>query len=342
MRLWQRPVILTNAVLALAVLGGGFWAYRTVAAPAATPTATTSGTRLVTATEGSVTATATATGSVASSATATANFGTSGTVTSISVKVGDVVRKGQVLAKIDAAAAKASLATAEDNLDAAQAALYRAQNATTPDDTTIANANADVTAAQATVDEAARTVAGTVLKAPMAGTVTAVNGTLGGSSGGSSGGGGQGGGSESSGGFVTIADVRNLQVSASFAETDATKLKPGQTVRVVWSALADTQVTGKIRTVAPTATTANNVNEYAVIIGLDSVPAGARIGQTVTATVAIAEAANVVRVPASSVRTVGSQRLVTVSSNRGDGTAAGRGGRGGRLLHRDQVRRHRG
>ena len=319
MRVWQRPVILVNTALALAVLSGGFWAYRTVAGPETAPAATT-GTRLVAATQGDVTATATATGSVASAATATANFATSGTVTSISVKVGDAVKKGQVLAKIDPAAAQAALDTAEDNLAAAEAALGRAEGATEPDDTTIANAKADVTAAQASVDEAARTLAGTVLKAPMAGTVTAVNGTLGGSSGGSGGsGGGSGGagsgGSTSSSGFISIVDVRKLQVSASFAETDATKLKAGQPATVTWSALPDTRVTGKVKTVAPTATTANNVNSYAVVISLDSVPSGARIGQTVTAVVAISAASNVIRVPASSVRTVGSQRLVTVSTN---------------------------
>ena len=121
MRVWQRPVILVNTALALAVLGGGFWAYRTVAGPETAPAATT-GTRLVAATQGDVTATATATGSVASAATATANFATSGTVTSISVKVGDAVKKGQVLAKIDPAAAQAALDTAEDNLAAAEAA----------------------------------------------------------------------------------------------------------------------------------------------------------------------------------------------------------------------------
>ncbi|GAA1736029.1 efflux RND transporter periplasmic adaptor subunit [Luedemannella helvata] len=324
MRVWQRPVILVNTALALAVLAGGFWAYRTVAGPETAPAATT-GTRLVAATQGDVTATATATGSVASAATATANFATSGKVTSISVKVGDAVRKGQVLAKIDPAAAQAALDTAEDNLAAAEAALDRAEDAAEPDATTIANAKADVTAAQASVDEAARTLAGTVLKAPMAGTVTAVNGTLGGSSGGSggsgggSGGGGSGGGgsggSTSSSGFISIVDVRKLQVSASFAETDATKLKAGQPATVTWSALPDTQVTGKVKTVAPTATTANNVNSYAVVISLDSVPSGARIGQTVTAVVAISAASNVIRVPASSVRTVGGQRLVTVSTN---------------------------
>ena len=57
------------------------------------------------------------------------DFVTSGTVTAISVKVGDKVKKGQVLAKVDATAAKASLDAAEANLTAAQDALDRAEDA---------------------------------------------------------------------------------------------------------------------------------------------------------------------------------------------------------------------
>jgi membrane fusion protein, macrolide-specific efflux system len=317
MQMWQRPVFLVNAALGLAVLAGGFWGYQTVKGPAAAAAATTTGNRLVAVSQGEVTATATATGSVASAATATANFRTSGTVTSISVTAGDTVAKGQVLAKIDPTAAQAALDLAEDNLEAAQAALDRAEDATDPDDTTIANAKADVTTAQSDVDDAQRSVAGTVLKAPMAGTVTAVNGTLGGSSGGSGGSGGSGstGSSSSSSGFVAIADVKKLQVSASFAESDATRIKAGQTVTITWSALTDTRVTGKIKTISPTATTSNNVNSYAAIISLEEVPSGARIGQTVSAVVAISDVQNGLRVPASAVRTIGSQHAVTVSTN---------------------------
>ena len=49
-----------------------------------------------------------ASGSVQSASTATADFATSGTVTSIAVKVGDTVTKGQVLAKVDPTDAQAA------------------------------------------------------------------------------------------------------------------------------------------------------------------------------------------------------------------------------------------
>jgi macrolide-specific efflux system membrane fusion protein len=304
-------------VLGLSVVGGGFWAYQSVASePAAA--ASTGQQRLVAVTQGEVSATVSAAGSVQSAATASATFATSGTVTQIRVKVGDTVKKNQILAKVDPTDSQAKLDTAESNLIAAQASLTRAKNATTVDDDAVANAESAVASAQASVDEAQRTVDGTVLRAPMAGTVTAVNGTLGGSSGGSSGGGNNSSSSSSSSsssGFVQLASLGKMQVAASYAEADATKLKAGQAATVTWSALSGTRVAGKVSTIAPTASTSNNVNTYAVVLTLDSVPVGARIGQTVTAVVTVADVTDALRVPTAAVRTAGGQRTVTVSTN---------------------------
>jgi macrolide-specific efflux system membrane fusion protein len=315
MRLWQRPVFIVNSVLGLLALGGGIWAFQSVTSdPAAA--AASGQERLVAVTQGEVSATVSATGSVQSASTASATFTTSGTVTEIRVKVGDTVEKDQILAKVDATEARAQLATAENNLAAARDSLDRAESATPVDDDAVANAESAVTSAQSTRDEADRAVDGTVLRAPMAGTVTAVNGTLGGSSGGSGGANsGSTASSSSSSGFIQLADLSKMQVSASFAEADATKLKAGQTATLTWSALSGTQVSGKVATIAPTASTANNVNTYAVLMSMDEVPAGARIGQTVTAAVTVANVTDVIRVPTAAVRTAGGQRTVTVSAN---------------------------
>ncbi|WP_433612224.1 efflux RND transporter periplasmic adaptor subunit [Dactylosporangium sp. CA-139114] len=320
-------VTLVNTVLVLAAVGGAFWAYQIVSGPAAnagTGTSTTR-TRNVAVTEGTVSETVSATGSVASASTANANFTTSGTVTEVDVKVGDVVTKGQTLAKVDPTAAQAALDTAKANLTAARAALTRDQN-NSADDATIASAQAQVATAQANVTSAQANVNGTVLTAPIAGTVTAVSGAVGSSSGGSSSSGGGGGGNGSTGsatssssssgsGFVQIADLSKLQVNASFAESDATKLKAGQTASITWSALSGTRATGKVAAISPTATTSNNVNSYAVTISLDSLPEGVRLGQSTTAVVTVAEAQNVLRIPSAALRTAGGRRTVQVQVN---------------------------
>jgi macrolide-specific efflux system membrane fusion protein len=347
MRLWPRSILLLNATLAVLTVAGAGWGYQTVfGTTTAAASSTNQRQRSVAVTEGVVTSTVSAPGTVQSVTMASANFLTTGTVTDVSVKVGDAVTKGQVLAKVDASAAQDQLNTAQANLTAAQQSLSRAQAASS-DAATIANASAQVTSAQSTVDAARRTVAGTVLASPIAGTVIAVNGSVGspsgggssstgtgatsggsgatsggtgttaGGSGSSSSAAGSGTGSGASTGFIQIADLSAMQVSANFAEADATKLKAGQTAAVAWSALSGARASGQVSAIAPTATTLNNVNSYAVLISLDTIPAGARLGQSTTVQVTVAQADNVLRVPTTAIRTAGGQRTVLVVAGTG-------------------------
>jgi macrolide-specific efflux system membrane fusion protein len=326
--------VLVNAVLGVAIAGGAVWAYATFVKPESSAAAGSGGARTVAAAQGRVTATVTAAGTVQSGSTASAAFTTAGTVTEIRVKVGAVVAKGAVLAKVDATASKRQLTAAEANLDAANAALDRADAA--GGDTS--DAEAQVTSAKLAVEQAQDAVDGTVLKAPMAGTVVAVNGSVGGSSGGSSsggscsgggssggassGGGSSSGGSSSggssgssSGGFVQLADLSKLEVSASVAEADATKLKVGQAATVTWNALPGATATAKLASVDPNATSSNNVVTYGVLFGLDALPEGVRAGQTVNVSVTVGEVDGVVYVNPAALTTVGNRHTVTVLEN---------------------------
>jgi macrolide-specific efflux system membrane fusion protein len=327
----RRPSVAVNAALGLALVAGAFWAYETVSGPDTSGAAAAS-VRSVPVQQGTVTASVTADGSLESAATASASFVTGGTVTAIPVKVGDKVKKGQVLAKVDPAAAKRTLSAAEADLDAAQDSIARAEDAGS-DTSTAAN---QVTQAQLAVDEAQAAVTGTTLKAPMAGTVVTVNGTLGSSaSGGSSGSSGSSGGSSGAqgagqqgaatsttttstdDGFIGIADLSRLQVTAAFAEADATKLKEKQKATVTWNALSGTEQSAKVVAVDPQATTANNVVTYGVTLSLDKVPAGAKPGQTVSVSVVTGSVTDAIYVNAAALTTVGNRHSVTVLA---DGT----------------------
>ncbi|AGZ42387.1 efflux RND transporter periplasmic adaptor subunit [Actinoplanes friuliensis] len=304
----RRPSVVVNAVLVLVLVAGAFWAYGTVSGPD-TGTAAAASVRTVAVQQGTVTASVTADGSLESASSASASFVTGGTVTSISVQVGDKVKKGQVLAKVDPAAAKRTLAAAEADLDAARDAVTRAEDAGS--DTS--SAENSVTQAQLAVDEAAAAVTGTTLKAPMAGTVVAVNGTLGSSSSPSSGGGQAAEATTTdSSGFIDLADLKKLQVTAAFAEADATKLKEKQAATVTWNALSGTEQSAKVVAVDPQATTADNVVTYGVTLSLDQVPAGAKPGQTVSVSVVTGKVADAVYVNAAAVTTVGNRHTVTV------------------------------
>jgi macrolide-specific efflux system membrane fusion protein len=331
----RRPSVAVNVVLAVLLVAGAFWAYRTIHGPS-TPTAANAASRTVPVLQGTVTASVTADGSVASASTASASFVTGGTVTAIDVQVGQKVKKGQTLAKVDPGAAQRTLAEANANLTAANDALDRAQTAGS-DTSDAAN---QVTQAQLAVNDAQAAVDGTTLTAPMAGTVVAVNGTLGSSSSGSSSsssGSAAGGGSGSSGGgsgnsnsssssssssststssgFIDLADLSKLNVTAAFAEADATKLKDGQAATITWNALSGTTETGKVAAVDPQATTSNSVVTYGVTLSLDKAPSGAKPGQTVSVSVTTGEAQNAVYVNSAAVTTVGNRHTVTVEAN---------------------------
>ncbi|GAA4602894.1 HlyD family efflux transporter periplasmic adaptor subunit [Actinoplanes octamycinicus] len=309
-------------MIGIVLVAGAITVYETFSGSGDGGTAAVASERTVTVQRGTVTRTVTADGTVESSTTASASFETSGTVTAITVKVGDKVKKGQVLAKVDPAAAKRTLAAAEADLDAANDALERAEDAGS--DTS--DAENQVAEAQLAVDDAEAGVDGTVLKAPMAGTVTAVSGTIGSSASGtgssssssSSGGGAQGGGgsgsssSSASTGFIEIADLTRMSVSASFAEADATQLKENQVATVTWNALSGTSQSAKVTAIDPSGTTTNSVVTYGVTLSLDKVPTGAKVGQTVSVVVTTGAKADVVMVNSAAITTVGKRHTVTV------------------------------
>lgn len=294
MRFWRRRTFVVNAVLGILLVAGGITAYLMLTAgkPA---TATTL--RTVAVARGMVTATVSADGSVESATSMTADFATPGTVTAIKVKVGDVVASGQTLATVDATDVQADLTAAKRNRTSARDALDRAEAGGNAD--AIASAQDQLDQAEANVAAAQRKVDGTVLKAPMAGTVVAVNGSIGGSS-------------NVQSGFVQLADLAHLQIKASVPEADATRLKVGQAATVTWNALTDARVTGRVAAISPTAAAGNNVVQYPITVSLDSAPAEARLGQSVKLTVTVDEVQDAIYVPAAAVRTAGNRTTVVV------------------------------
>ncbi|MCO5968160.1 efflux RND transporter periplasmic adaptor subunit [Actinoallomurus soli] len=284
---------------------------------------------------GTVVSSVSASGSVESARSRSLSFTTSGTVAKIYVQAGDKVSKGELLARLDTT-------SAEENVNSAKANLTAAEDG----DTSTASGYSSYVSAKNAYNQAVRALAGTELRAPFAGTVVTVNGTVGGSSsgsgssgstsqgsssggsGGPSGSGGSGGSSGSSStssssssssssgsGFIELADPKKLMVTGEFTEADAIKLKTGQRATVSFDALSGVTATGKVTQIDMSPTTSNNVVQYGATITLTSIPGSVRIGQTATVQVTTATAQNVLYVPAAAVRTAGGQSTVTVLQN---------------------------
>lgn len=330
----RRRSVIINSSLGVAVLVVGAGAYVTVhddpTAKAATRSSSTA-----TVARGTVLAEVSASGSVSSAHTAEPEFATSGTVAHIDVKLGEHVGKGQTIATEDDTAQRADVVTQRARLASARDKLTTTEDDDRATSAQIATARAQVTSAKAQLTQAERALAGTVLTAPISGTVTAVNGSVGSgsSSGTSSSGTGSGGsgtsgsasggassgssdssGSAGSSGFVEIVDMRHLQVTADVDEADTLTLKKGQTATVSLNAKPGTSIPAKLTAIDPNPVTSDNVVHYAATIALRKRPKGIRIGQTATVDIVTAKADDTLYVPTTAVRTAGGRSTVTVIS----------------------------
>ncbi|MEV4163597.1 efflux RND transporter periplasmic adaptor subunit [Nonomuraea dietziae] len=129
----MRPTYVRTGVLAVAAAAlvgtGVLFALADEPAPQATV-------RLAAAQRGTVTAAVSAAGTTSDGSSRDLSFGAQGKVTALSVKAGDRVRKGQVLARIDSAAAMEAYTAAKADVAAAQDAPEQAQATDcTPSDT---------------------------------------------------------------------------------------------------------------------------------------------------------------------------------------------------------------
>ncbi|WP_439385958.1 efflux RND transporter periplasmic adaptor subunit [Amycolatopsis lexingtonensis] len=334
-----------NGALVVLLAGAGFGIYQAFSPEPNTAQAQTRSTPVRRAT---VTETISAAGTLASSYTGAANFATAGKVTSIDVKVGDVVSAGQKLATVDSTqaakqlqVAKANLAVAQDSLDAAEdaedtpATGQNGQNSSQSAANSVTSAQAKLDQAQLDVQTAQEALDNTTLYAPGAGTVTAVNGTVGqqsssgsasssgSSQSSSSGQGGQGSSnstassssSSSSSGFITITNMTGLVVNTSVAEIDVSKVKAGQKATVTLNALPDKPVQATVSSVNLTPTTSGSVVSYGAQLALTDPPDGLRPGQSASVVITVASADNALSVPAAAVTTAGGTNVVTVQEN---------------------------
>jgi macrolide-specific efflux system membrane fusion protein len=353
-------VALVAVVLAIAV--GAYFLFFQSNSQAASTTRPT-----VAVARGDVTASVSSSGTVESGQSASPQFETSGTVTAVLVKVGQTVTKNAALARIDSTDAKRQVRIAQQNqiaaansVTAAEETLTEAEDVAaspTPTPTTgqsqgqnqvvsvtsatasLAKARADKEQADADLEAANAAVTATTLRAPIAGTITAINGSVGSNAGGSSssgsgqsstgatGGASTGGSSSSSssststtaatGGFMDIANLKAMQVVASFAEADAVKIKVKEAATVVLNADPNTNLSATLTSISPTPVTSNGVVSYSAYFAVSKLPAGTRMGQTANVTVQTAKATNVLFVPSTAVTTTGGTYTVTLPNGGG-------------------------
>ena len=317
MNMRTRTIVLYST-LAVAVVGAGGLAYGAIDSSGGSTAKTA--TRLVAATAGTVSQTVSATGTVQPATSLDLNFVNGGVLTAVNVTAGDKVTAGQALATIDPAKAKVTLETAQANLAAAQQKLNQAKNppvtpqdpAPTVDAVVVAQAKAAVNQAALNVGDAQKALEATTLKAPSAGTISAVNFTVGQTV-------GAGAGNNTTA-FATLLDLDHMVVKVGFPEADAGKVAAGQPVSFTIDSLPGQRFSGTLTSIDTVATVVSNVVTYNAVVSFDSVPAGVKPGMTANVSVIAASRDNVISVPSAAISTTGGVSTVKVRVNGVDET----------------------
>jgi len=196
-----------------------------------------------------------------------------------------------------------------------------------------------VASISAQVASAQRDVENTVLRAPVGGTVSVINGTVGEyvqpssgtsplapgvaaaipglngvTSSSSSSLGNPATGAQRPGGtqFMVLDDVNSFQVVVPFEESDAAKVAPNQKVNITFDAIPDLTRSGTVVSVAPGGSNISSVINYYVTVVLNEIDPRLKDGQTAQARVITNQVEDVLTVPNSAVHKRGDQSTVTL------------------------------
>lgn len=236
---------------------------------------------------------------------------------------------------VDAAAGRVSIEREEQIVISAENDRGAARNDRPAD---IRAQEAAVRTAQAAVAIAQRNVDNTVLKAPVAGVVSAVNGKVGEFVGAASGttplapgsgaplpestdlaASGNGGGTTAGGSaFMVLDNIDTFQLVVPFEESDAARVAPNQQVEVSVDAIPDLRAPATVLAIAPSGTPSSGIVEYyATIVLREGSDPRLKDGQTALADVIVESVDNVLRVPSAAVRRDASGTVVDVRGEDG-------------------------
>lgn len=265
----------------------------------------------------------------------------SGKLERLPANIGDLVKKGQVLAELESADLRASVARYEAAMSVAKERIADAEARAKLSDTVYQRQQRLMTigaTSQQIVDEALRerqsalagvqiaerefelaqaqlresqvTLSYATITAPISGVIASVTT--------------QEGETVAAGlnapTFVTIVDLDRLQVNAFVDEVDIGKVQIGQRAVFNVDAFPAKDFTGRVAAIYPTATIQDNVVKYVVAVGIDDEERGL-LRPEMTASVQIKlETRTVLAIPARAIRQEGGRNVVYVSSNGGTET----------------------
>jgi HlyD family secretion protein len=234
----------------------------------------------------------------------------SGTIREIYVDFNSPVRKGQIIARLDATFLEAAVAEAEANLERAQASLNQAErdrarakdlfdkNLAAQADydnalTAVDLASASVRQADAQLKRAKVNLAYSVITSPIDGVVISRDVDVGQTVAASL---------QAPTLFTIAQDLSEMQIETFIDEADIGGLREGMEATFTVDSYPDEEFHGSIRQIRYAAKDESNVVTYPVIIAVKNPELKLRPGMTANVTVVTARRDNVLRVPAIALR----------------------------------------
>ncbi|MGO9028575.1 MAG: efflux RND transporter periplasmic adaptor subunit [Acidimicrobiales bacterium] len=322
-------------VAVVVVVGGGlgiwFGTRSTQSAAAVTS-------KVETVTTGTIVQSVSSSGTIEPADQANLSFAVAGRVTAVDVAAGQTVTAGQTLATIDPTSLSATAAQAQATLASDQSKLATDQ-ADSASSAQIAADEALVASSQAQLSSAQSSLADATLTSTIAGTVSAVNLTVGqqvtagssssssgttsssssgtGTTGSSSFGSGTSSSSSSSSSSSAssaqfeIVDTNAYVVNTTVNDTQVGEIGVGDQA-VITPAGATTNVFGTVGSVSSLASTTTGVASFPVVIDVTGSPTGLYGGATATVAITVKDLQGVVVVPTTAVHYTGDTTTVNV------------------------------
>jgi len=247
----------------------------------------------------------------------------SGKVEKLYANIGDVVKKGQLIARLEQEDLRAkvnetkmNLKVTDANLDLAQKSLQRMKNLYAQDFVSkekVDVAERDYKAAQAQENQTKETIrynetqmSYANIYAPISGVIASVTTQQGETVSASS---------LNVPTFVTIVDLSRLEIYAYVDETDIGKIKPGLEATFTVDSFPDRYFKGKVTAIYPKATIQDNVVYYITVISIENLEGKLKPDMTVNATIYLNKRENVLAVPNKAIKREGGKKVVTVIEN---------------------------
>src|SRR5450759_2648590 len=309
--------LITIVIILVAIGAGGAVFYATRADKE--PTVTTLKTS-----RGAIVDAVGATGTLQAVTTVTVGTQVSGIVQELSADFNSIVKKGQVIARLDPSILDTQVVTAKANLANAQANLERQKVAVTDANSKLVRANelsakqllpkadletADMTAkqadaqlkstqsqvvqAEAAVNKAKVDLDHTIITAPIDGIVIKRSVDKGQT---------VNAGMSAPELFIIAADLTKMQVNANIDESDVGRMRPGQAVTFRVDAYPTETFHGNVKQVRLNPLTVQNVVTYSTVIDVPNPDLKLKPGMTANVNIEIARRDSVLRVPNAALR----------------------------------------